>query len=265
MVGEWMPVRVFEHHDGNTFTEITEQSGLARTNGFWNTLAAHDLDADGDLDLVAGNRGLNAQIRVSEDGPAAIYAADFDRNGTLDALISSYIQGRSYPIVWRDELLAQMPSLATAFPTYASYADATTDEVLTRDQRAEALHLEAFHAETSLFENLGDGTFRREPLPLAAQIAPVNSILSQDFDGDGRQDLLLAGNNFGVRAQYGRDDAGRGMLLLGKGGLDFEVAPALRSGFYAPGDVRNMVLVRTAAGALVIVANNNDSVTTFVF
>ena len=86
-----------------------------------------------------------------------------------------------------------------------------------------------------------------------------------DFDGDGVQDLLLAGNNFGVRAQFGRDDAGRGLLLLGKGGLDFEAATAVRSGFYAPGDVRAMVLLRTRAGSLIVVANNDDAVTTFAF
>jgi hypothetical protein len=204
-------------------------------------------------------------MQVDQEQPASIYAADFDRNGSVDALVSAYVQGRSYPIYWRDELLEQMPGFATVFPTYALYADATIDDVITREQRREALHLRATTAETTLFENLGDGTFRSRPLPLAAQVAPVGSILVEDFNGDGSRDLLMAGNNFGVRAQYGRADAGRGLLLLGKGGLDFEVVPAFRSGFYAPGDVRTMARVRTGAGPLVVVANNDAAVVTFGF
>ncbi len=265
MAGEWMPLRVFKPDSDKTFTEITDEAGFAKTNGWWNTLAAHDLDGDGDADLVAGNRGRNAQIQVDQNQPAAIHAADFDRNGTLDPLISYYIQGSPYPLISRDELLAQMPSFTTKFPTYAAYAAATINDVLTAEQRREALHLQAFDAETVVFENLSDGTFRRRPLPLAAQVAPVNIILPRDFNGDGFVDLLLAGNNFNVRAQFGRDDAGRGLLLLGKGDLDFEAATASRSGFYTPGEVRKMALVRTAAGLLVVVANNNDAVVTFVF
>ncbi len=265
LAGEWMPLRVFKHDEDGTFTEITERVGLAKTHGWWNTLLARDLDGDGDVDLVAGNRGLNTHMRATDTEPASIYAADFDRNGAVDAVISYWIQGRSYPVAWRDELLGQVPEFVRTFPTYASYANATLEDVLTPAQRDEALHLDAYEAATRLFENLGDGTFRVRPLPLAAQVAPVNAVLSEDFDGDGIADLLLAGNNFGVRAQWGRDHAGQGVLLLGKGGLDFEAASASRSGFYAPGDVRKMILVRTRAGLLVVVANNDDVITTFAF
>ena len=130
LAGEWMPVRVFEHDEEGAFTEITERVGLAKTNGWWNSLFARDLDGDGDVDLIVGNRGLNAQMRVSETEPASIDAADFDHNGTVEALISYYIQGRSYPVASRDELLGLMPGLLRTFPTYASYADATLEDIL---------------------------------------------------------------------------------------------------------------------------------------
>ena len=141
LAGEWMPLRVFKHDEDGTFTEITERAGLAKTHGWWNTLLARD------------------------------------RNGVVDAVISYSIQGRSYPVAWRDELLGQVPELVRSFPTYASYANATLEDVLTPAQRDEALHLDAYEAATRLFENLGDGTFRVRPLPLAAQVAPVNAVL----------------------------------------------------------------------------------------
>ncbi|MFQ5568938.1 MAG: VCBS repeat-containing protein [Rhodothermales bacterium] len=261
--GEWMPIRVFRHNGDRTFTEITDRAGFRKTDGWWNCLVARDLDDDGDLDLIAGNRGLNASMHAARQEPAAIHAADFDKNGSLDAIMSYYLQGRSYPVPSRDELLAQWPRLAKTYPTYAAYADATTEDLLSDEQRDAALTLYAYTFATSVFENQGDGTFRIRHLPVEAQFAPVNSVLSDDFNHDGRQDLLLAGNNRSVRPQWGAYDAGQGLLLLGRGDLSFEAVRAAESGFYAPGDVRYLALVPTRQGPLVVVANNDAEVTTF--
>jgi hypothetical protein len=149
------------------------------------------------------------------------------------------------------------------FPTNASYAGASLADVLTGEQNRSARTLTAIEFETSVFENDGKGTFTKRPLPIEAQFAPVNDILIHDFDQDGRLDLLLAGNNFGMRAQIGRADAGRGLLLLGRPGLTFSAVPPIVSGFHVSGDVRHVALLSSPHGPRILVANNDGPFNTY--
>ncbi len=263
LAGEWMPLRVFRYAEG-AFAEITEEAGLAGTNGWWNSLRLADLDGDGDLDLAAGNRGLNGQMQPSQEEPVTVHAADFDGNGSVEAVVSYYIQGRSYPMALRGELLGRIGRLRQQYPSYASYANATVEDIFSEEQLAGALVLKAYTFETSVFENEGGGTFHRRSLPIRAQFAPVNAILVHDVDRDGVPDLLIAGNNFGTRARLGRQDAGRGLFLRGTGaGAAFQAVPPLQSRFVAGRHVRAMALLDTANGPVVLVANNDAPLQVF--
>lgn len=263
VAGEWQPIRVFAHNNGRAFTEITDRLGLEQTNGFWNVLAAADLDGDGDADLVAGNRGVNTQISMTLAEPASLYAVDVDHSGRILPIMSAFIGGQEHPVIWRDQLVGEAPLLAVRFPTYASYASATMQDVMTSDERARATILHAYTSETSLFENRGESGMHCNPLPIAVQAAPVRDILVGDYNDDGIMDLLLAGNNYGVRAEVGRDAAGRGVVLLGteEGGLSFRRAG--HSGFFTPGDVRKLAAVRIQDSALIVVATNDDALRSF--
>lgn len=268
LAGEWMPIRVFEPQADGTFAEITGEMGLGESSGWWYALKAHDFDGDGDPDLIAGNRGRNAQMQARSEEPASVYAADFDRDGGVEPIMSYYLQGKAYPVYWRDVLAREIPPLEEAFPTYASYAEATTSEVLAALQAGDrqADDVQQFTARTfatSVFENRNGESLERRALPVQAQFAPVRAFAISDVNKDGRDDVLLAGNDFTVRPQWGRFDAGKGIVLLNRGDLRFEAASVSASGFWAPKDARDLALVNTPQGPIILVVNNNDSLGVF--
>jgi enediyne biosynthesis protein E4 len=113
-------------------------------------------------------------------------------------------------------------------------------------------------------ENKGNGKFVMHPLPLQAQFAPVNAIVCADLDGDGINDILLAGNEYQTEVMTGRYDASYGCFLKGMKNKTFKVIPAVVSGFKIDGDVKDMKMITTAnKEKLILVAVNNDSMKVF--
>ena len=55
---EWGPVKVFSNGSVG-FIDQTTSLGLNTQTARWTSVAAGDLDNDGRMDLVAGNKGLN--------------------------------------------------------------------------------------------------------------------------------------------------------------------------------------------------------------
>ncbi len=259
LAGEWMPLSFFKNIEGK-FENVTSKTGLGTFTGWWNSLAAGDFDRDGDIDYVAGNLGLNTQYKVSAEQPMRIMAKDFDRNGTVDPVCSYYVQGKSYPIYQRNQLLLQIPSLKNKFNTYESYASATIDDIFSQESRLGAYFRDMKHAQSSVIVNLGDGTFRLEPLPVETQTAPVFGILTNDYNSDGFTDILLTGNNYSLSILDGRFDASIGLLLTGNGKGGFAPVPGRESGFFADGDTKAMAeLVMKDGSSLILVARNSDS------
>jgi enediyne biosynthesis protein E4 len=256
LAGEFMPVTIlFGQRKPPFFTE-ENQLRIPHSSGWWNCLKIEDIDNDGYLDIVAGNEGMNNQMRPSAEHPVSIDAADIDNNGSMDAILSYYIQGRSYPLATRDELLDQVPSLKTKFPSYQAYSEATINDIFTKEQLAKAIHLEAEEFRSGVFKN-ENGQFHFMPFPNEAQEFPVRDLLIDDFNHDGSKDLLLVGNNYAARAQTGREDAGKGLLLLQSKTGSFSAAG--NTGFLADKDARRM----TRIDDLIIIANNNDAIEIF--
>jgi hypothetical protein len=265
LAGEWMPIRVFQYDGEGAFTEITEPLGLTKSNGWWNRLIVADLDGDGDTDIMGGNRGLNAQVQAQPDAPASMYAADFDQDGGIEPIMSHYIDGVEYPVERYGRLIDQLAMFRVRFQTYESYAEATMDDVLTQEQWEMAEHFVAYTFTTSIFEQRDDGTLVRHDLPTEAQFAPTRGIVVRDVNGDELPDLVLAGNDFTIRLPWGPSDAGNGVVLLNQGDLTFEPLRSRESGFFAPGDVRDLMVVDTRSGSLLFVANNNAPLEVFRF
>jgi enediyne biosynthesis protein E4 len=242
VVGEWMPVTVFINK-GSRFENRTKDYFEKVYSGWWNRISVGDFNGDGKPDLVLGNAGVNSQCKVSEKEPAELYYKDFDDNGSVDPILCFFMQGKSYPYVFRDELLDQMSVMRSRFEDYKSYADATLTTVFTKEELENAVHLKATFLPTVLFERGQDGKFREKALPVQAQYAPVHTITTFDYDGDGKQDLLLCGNSNRARLRFGKSDANYGVLLKGNGDGTFTYVPQRESGFRLSGDVRSVVEV----------------------
>jgi len=96
------------------------------------------------------------------------------------------------------------------------------------------------------------------PLPLEAQIAPMYGIIAADLEHGGTPNLLMAGNFDGVKPELGKMGAGYGVYLRGDGKGHFTPVRALDSGFFVPGQSRDIQRVRTRHGLIYIVSRNND-------
>ena len=258
VVGEWMPVRVF-HQENGRLVDRTAEAGLAGTEGWWNSVTVADLNGDGRPDLVLGNLGRNSYLQASPSEPTRMYVGDFGHNGTLEQILTFYKHGVSYPLWGRDELLSLIPSLRDKYPSYAAFGASRIEDILPASELKQATLREARVFASSVALNNGNGTFTLRPLPAEAQFSPIRAVLVDDFDGDGRPDLLVGGNMYGVPPVLGRYDASYGLLLSGKGDGRFEAVDMERSGIVIDGEVRHLGLLRQAGGGrLIVVARNND-------
>lgn len=257
ITGEWMPVTVFKFQNGK-YQNKTQSLGLSDKTGWWHSLFVEDLNNDGYPEIVAGNFGLNSILKASPSEPVSIYYKDFDNNGSLDAILTHYDGGVSYPLLNRDRLLTQMIMLRKRFTRYDPYARATINEIFTPTELQDVKILEANHFEHTLFLNdIGKG-FTAQVLPHSTQISVMKSIQSIDINKNGNKDLIVGGNFFGTDAELGRYDASIGSLLIGDGAGNFKPVHPSESGLVIPGNVYHIVPITIAGEAHFWVVRNDD-------
>ena len=261
LVGEWMPVTVFESRQGK-LGNVSQQYGLTNTEGWWNKIVADDLDGDGDQDLIVGNLGENYKFRASVDRPFQVYARDFDNNGTNDIFLARYIQDSLLvPIRGRECTSQQMPAIAEKFPTYLSFAQSDLSGILGSDIK------NAIHKSARIFSSVmlinDNGKFTTKKLPVEAQLSTVNGIIVEDFDGDGMKDILLAGNKFDVEVETTPADASPGLFMKGLGGLQYKSMNSVESGFFVPYNVKDLQMIRSNDKISVLVSVNNEGLRAF--
>ncbi len=256
IAGEWMPLELYKNSNGR-LTKSGAESRLRGTGGLWCSITAEDLDGDGDLDFVAGNAGLNTQFKASSTEPMEMLADDFDGNGTLDPLITYYIDGKPELIASRDELFEQMPGLKRKFLSYKDYAEAGLNSIVSKPQAGKAKKYTVTTLASVILYNLGDMKFDVSPLPPFAQFSMMNKALIGDFNRDNNKDILVAGNYYPYRVQFGRSAASLGTLLAGQGNRRFTASGAGTVDFFASGDVRKMISISNPDGKLIILAKND--------
>jgi hypothetical protein len=260
VAAEWSPLTIFLNDAGNLKPLDIDGSGLEYSNGWWNFIDAFDVDADGDLDIIAGNLGLNSKLKASREYPVKMFVGDFDHNDSTDQVISHYVDGVEYPFNTRDELTKQMPFLKKRFLSYHKFAESTLREVFSTSQLNDAHKFTAYTFESSYIENLGGHKFKIMPLPRAVQFSTVESMAVTDFNHDNKADILFAGNYFPVNIQRGRYDANYGGLLAGNGKGQFLAMCPVNSGISVSGEIRKIQRIIIGRKECFLMIRNNDSV-----
>ncbi len=264
LCGEWMPVTILQGTWGKGQKNYVLQSVHGTTSlptGWWNTLIANDFDNDGDLDLMVGNQGLNTKYKASTDYPVEMYASDFDKNGSIDPIMTHYLGGEKWLRPTRDLLTFRIPSMKRRFPNFESYAKATFEESFTKEEIQPAYHVTCTEFRTLYFENTGT-TFIPHNLPPEVQFAPVYGILAGDFNGDHHPDALLVGNSYASETIGGWYDASKGALLLGNGKGEFKVSR--NNGFVADKEAKSMTKIhRRDKSVWILIGNNGERLQVF--
>jgi enediyne biosynthesis protein E4 len=257
---DWGYVRYFHNDGGKRFEDRSEQAGFAAAGtGWWTALACADLNGDGRPDVIAGNVGLNTPYVATKDRPAVLYYGDMRATGALQ-LVEAYYEGdRLLPVRSRRELGASFPAVLKKYPRNDGYAAATLPEILGDTVLSSGSRLEAQNLNSGVFLSQPDGRYVFRALPRIAQISPVQSIIVNDFDGDGHPDLFLAQNSYAPSAANGRYDGGLGQLLRNHGDGTFAPVPIAESHLELPGEAKSSVILhlgRAGVPSLLVTRNN---------
>ncbi|WPR73027.1 VCBS repeat-containing protein [Flavobacterium sp. NG2] len=255
--GEWMGIEVFLNTNGSLIQSNSYKS-LSDAKGWWNKLLVADVDNDGDMDLVAGNLGLNYKFHATAKKPFHVYTHDFDYDGVEDIFLANEYKNKTVPVRGKSCTAQQMPHLKNKITSYNNFASADLKGIV-GGAIDSALHYVVNEFRSGIFINNGQSKFVFEPFSNEVQVSPINSILFEDFDGDGRKDLLMAGNNYMAEIETTRSDAGLGYFLKKNSDKGFTFVPSFNSGFFANKDVRNCVSIKNNNSKYVLVANNNDT------
>ena len=249
---EWDAIKILIN-EGTTFNEMN----ISDHFGWWNFVLPFDADNDGDLDILAGNLGLNSRLKASKEEPIKMYFADFDDNGTKEQILTYYSKGKEIPFSNKMELQKQLPILKKKFIYAEDFAKANIEEIFTSEKLATSQQFLANCFENMLFINNGNNTFDAVALPAETQLTSYYDAISEDLNGDGLQDLFLGGNFYDCNIQMGRYDCDFGSLLINKGNNNFEyVQPG---GDKIKDQVKSIKPINLADGTTALVIARNSA------
>jgi len=253
VIGEWMAPIFFKNQNGKL---IRENVGVNTVKGLWQRIIPFDIDNDGDDDYLIGNWGTNSKFKASEENPLKMFYGDFDKNGQSETIVAISKNGKYYPFESLNELTGQLVSLKKRFTTNSDFAGKTINNIFDKNTLNEAKLLEVSELCSGYLEN-ENSSFSFVPFQNELQVAPILAFAKHDFNNDGRDDILAAGNYFGVKPYHGRFDSFSGALITSENDviLGDEIGLNLTHK-----SVRHLNLITlNTKSYLLVTINNNDA------
>lgn len=262
IAGEWMPITFFRNEQGHLIN-VTSQTGLDHTHGWWNSIFPVDLNQDGNMDYIVGNMGMNVDYKPTPQHPVKLYANDYDDNGKLDPILSHYLLNNEnelklFPFHSRDDIFKQLIVLKKQFRDYESYAHAGLAEVIPSQQLSQSKQWKAETFASCIIDNKGNGKFSIRQLPVEAQFSSVYGILAEDFNQDNQADILITGNSYAGEVMYGWQDASLSLLMTGDGNGNFVPVSSQQSGLFLHSDMKGLASLVNNKGKQVVLATANE-------
>ena len=256
VVGDWMAPTIFK----NTGRRLAEfKSNLTNYPGFWNTVSCVDLNNDGKKDLVLGNKGTNTSYKATATNPMKMFVNDFDANGTIEQITTRTIDGKDIPINLKSELAKQIPMIKKKNLSYSDYSKKSFQELFSEEITTNSIQ-KMVNTQESLFAiNKGNGKFEVKALPKEVQFSSVNAICTMDVNKDGILDIILGGNQYEFKPQFGRLDSNFGSVLLGTKNGTYTWTSYAKSGFYITGEVKHIQKIKNKKNTASIIAVINDA------
>lgn len=241
IVGEWTNIGFFENRK-STFVSVSEEYEIPDLRGLWFSVEEVKLNKDKRPDFIIGNIGENVKYKASNEKPLKVYGGDFDNNGTWDLVLSKPYKDAYVPLRGLECSSQQMPFIKDKFKTYDLFAKATIEDVY-GPKLDEAYSREVNTLSSYALISQRDGTYRVVALPAMAQTFPILDIEQWDVDGDGREELILAGNIYDTEVETPRLDAGMGLVLSYDGTTGFSVHTSKETGLNLSGNVKSTCLI----------------------
>jgi hypothetical protein len=249
---EWDGICAFMNNkNGFIKKQITDKKG------WWNFALPADIDNDGDIDLIAGNLGLNSRLTASPEQPVRMYYYDFDGNGKKEQILTYYLHNREIPFANKAEIEKQLPVMKKQFLYAEDFAKASLTDMFSKEKLEKAQPLTADYFSNAILINDGKLNFSVKALPWQAQLTCYKDAVVVDANNDNLPDILLAGNFYANNIQMGRYDADYGTILINQGKDSFKCEGL--NGLSVKGEVRHIAPVSIRNEQAYILACNNDS------
>ena len=250
---EWGGLSAFINNNGS----LTKMS-LTDESGWWNFMLPFDVDNDGDIDIVAGNLGLNSRLKASDKEPVNMYYYDFDGNGRKEQLLTYFLNHKEVPFASIAELSKQMPVIKKKFMYAGDFAKAALSEIFDPEKLKDALNYKANYFSNAVLINNGNMKFTLKALPWDAQLTSYRDAVIVNANHDSLPDVMIVGNYFDSNTEMGRYDGDMGTMLINKGNGNFKVE--VLNGVTVKGQIRHISSFRSKDNQqYFIMARNNDS------